>query len=223
MLLRALATLVVALCALSAQGDEPTSKPAVTPRGSGHSSPPAVSVPPPGVPLADDDYAHVFYEFSATRGVRLFIRAAGGGGREITTEPGWQNRHQAALERLRQTRREDYLRAHPDSDPAIRNAVITGMLLQGMTTEQVRACLGDAVAESRTLTPAGLVEDWRYGILPLGTAGELLLLDGEDACGKGEASARARECILHFLDGVLVGWDSSASGRAAENKAAHTR
>jgi hypothetical protein len=218
MLLRALVTLVVVLCPLPTRGGEPTT----TPRTSGHSSLPPASGPRPGMPQAGGDYAHVFYEFSAARGVRLFIRAADGGEREITTEPDWQRRHKAALERLRQTRREEYIRAHPDLDPAISNAIATGILLQGMATEQVRACLGDAVAESRTLTREGLVEEWRYGMPPLDAAGELSLLDGEDACGKGKAIARGRECILHFVDGVLAGWESRASGRATENGAAHT-
>jgi hypothetical protein len=218
MLLRALVTLVVVLCTLPTRGSELPS----TPQTSGHSSLPPASGPRPGMPQAGDDYAHVFYEFSAAHGVRLFIHAADGREREITTEPDWQSRHKTALERLRQTRREDYIRAHPDLDPAIRNAIATGIVVAGMATEQVRACLGDAVAEIRTLTRQGLVEEWRYGMPPLETAGELSVLDGEDACGKGKAIARGRECILHFVDGVLAGWESSASGRAAEHEAAHT-
>jgi hypothetical protein len=117
MLLWALVTFVVVLCPLPTRGGEP----ATTPQTSGHSSLPPASGPRPGVPQAGDDYTHVFYEFSAARGVRLFIRAADGGEREITTEPDWQSRHKTALERLRQARREEYIRAHPDLDPAVRN------------------------------------------------------------------------------------------------------
>lgn len=187
------------------------------------SRPPHPGVFSPPAPAADrrpdlqpaaDDYAHVFYELSETRGFHVFVRTANGGEREITGEPDWQGRHKAALQRLRQTRREDYVRRHSELDPWIRDAVTAGMLVQGMNTEQVRACVGNAIAESRTLTREGLVEEWRYGMAPVHEAGELSMLEGENPCGSAKPITGGRECLLHFRDGVLVGWESPVSAGA---------
>jgi len=217
MLLRALVTFAVVSCALPGYGREHRNANG-TPRSGQSAFTRANSVSAQN----GDDYAHVFYEFSATRGVRLFIRAAGGGARDITTEPEWQSRHKEALERLRRKRRDDYVQAHTEMDPTLRDAVTAGILRQGMTTEQVRACVGDAASESRTLAREGLVEVWRYSIPPLATTGELSILEGEDVCGKGKFLRRGRECVLYFRDGVLVSWETP-DGAQADAKASHPR
>lgn len=170
-------------------------------------------------PLADDDYAHVFYQFSAKNGFHVFIRTAEGTQREITDEPGWEARHKAALQRHHQTRRQAYVRAHPELDARIRNAITDGKLLHGMTTEQVRACAGDPVDTNRVLTPEGLVEEWRYGIVLPGATGELPLLSGDGPCGEGQVAPKGHACVLHFLDGVLSTWETAESQRATNTGA----
>lgn len=161
----------------------------------------------------DDEYAHVYYEFSPSRGFHVYVRAAGGSVREITDEPGWEARHRKALEAHHRERRERYIRLHRELDPTLRNAIEAGRLVQGMTTEQARACAGRPVEEKRTLTRDALVEDWRYGVELLDGTGELPHFDIAESCGPG-VRGNASSCVLHFVDGVLVGWESPAIGTA---------
>lgn len=170
----------------------------------------STSASTPGTPLNPaDDYAHVFYQFSATRGFHVFIHTAQGTEREITDEPGWEARHQAALEAHNGARRQDYVQAHPELPSAIRDMILTGGLARGMATEQVRASAGDPVEEHRTLTRNGLLEEWRYGITRPERTGELPLLDAPSVCAEGRVVRKGQTCVLHFLDGRLITWSGS--------------
>lgn len=223
MLLWVLLSSLLVVRTAPARGAELTETPPAPPR---RLSPPSEPTPAVShthdVQPAEDDYAHVFYQFTAASGVRVFILTAQGIEREITSEPGWEALHKAALERLRRARREGYIQSHSELDQTIRDAVATGRLMRGMTAEQVRACVGDAVEENRTLAPEGLVEDWRYRIILPKGAGELSLLEGEDPCGEGTPAPGGRECTLHFLDGVLVTWGHTASEGGTNSRAPQT-
>ncbi len=162
----------------------------------------------------DDEYAHVYYELSATRGFHVYVRALGGAQREITDEPGWEARHNKALEAHHRARRERYVRLHPDLAPAMREAIETGRFVRGMTTEQARACAGRPLEEKRVLTHDGLVEDWRYGMELLDGTGELPHFDMAQSCTGPDSRAHGSSCVLHFIDGALVDWESTAAGAA---------
>lgn len=178
---------------------------------------PAAAAEYPPAP-AEDDYAHVFYQFSRGGGFHVFIRTAAGTQREITDEPGWEARHRAALQRQYRSRRQSYIDTHSDLDPRIRNAISEGKLVHGMTTEEVRACAGDPIEANRILTREGLVEEWRYGIILPDTTGELPLLD-DSPCTEGQAAPKGHGCVLQFLDGVLSTWKTAESQRATDTRA----
>ncbi len=163
----------------------------------------------------DDEYAHVYYEFSARRGFHVYVRDVSGVQREITDEPGWEARHVKALEAHHRARRERYIRRHPEVDVTTRGAIEVGRLLRGMTTEQARACAGRPVEEKRMLTREGLIEDWRYGMELLDGTGELPHFDVAQSCAGPSVRGRVASCVLHFIDGVLVDWESPGTGTAA--------
>ncbi len=165
-----------------------------------------------------DEYAHVYYEFSARRGFHVYVRDVSGVQREITDEPGWEGRHIKALEAHHRARRERYIRRHPGMDAAMRKAIEAGRLLHGMTTEQARACAGRPVEEKRMLTREGLIEDWRYGMELLDGTGELPHFDVAQSCAGPSVRGHVGSCVLHFIDGVLVDWESPGTGTAAARR-----
>ncbi len=167
-----------------------------------------------GVSSTDEEYVHVYYELSPSRGFHIYVRAPSGAQREITDEPGWEVRHKKALEAHHHARREHYIRLHPEMDSTTRTAIEAGWLTRGMTTEQARACAGRPVEEKRTLTRDGLIEDWRYGMELLDGTGELPHDDVARSCAGPGSGGRVSSCVLHFVDGILMGWDSLSAGVA---------
>ncbi|MDP8236245.1 MAG: hypothetical protein P9M08_07660 [Candidatus Erginobacter occultus] len=59
-------------------------------------------------------------------------------------------------------RRQNYVNDHPDLSPAIAEAVIEGKIMEGMTTEDVRAAWGEPERETLAVTDGGDQETWSY-------------------------------------------------------------
>jgi hypothetical protein len=74
-------------------------------------------------------------------------------------------------------RRQNYVNDHPDLPPAIAEAVIEGRIMEGMSTEDVRAAWGEPARETLSITEAGDQEIWSY-LTPVGqfSEGKVILI-----------------------------------------------
>ena len=76
-----------------------------------------------------------------------------------------------------QSRRDDYIAAHPGLNPEITEALREGKISKGMTEDDVRAAWGDPERETVTVAEGGTSKIWAYDT-PIGkqfTQGTVLL------------------------------------------------
>lgn len=74
-------------------------------------------------------------------------------------------------------RRQEYVNDHPDLQSAIAAAIIEGRVMEGMTTDDVRASWGDPERTTRAISEAGEQDTWSYPT-PIGRfqEGKLILI-----------------------------------------------
>jgi hypothetical protein len=65
-----------------------------------------------------------------------------------------------------QNRRESYIEEYPDLSPAVSQAVRDGMIVIGMTEDDVAASWGEPAGVSLTLDRETRIELWRYEAYP---------------------------------------------------------
>ena len=61
---------------------------------------------------------------------------------------------------IRKTAREDYIKTHPEISSQMRDAILNGDVLIGMTTEQVFASRGQPYKINKTTGSYGIHEQW---------------------------------------------------------------
>ena len=92
------------------------------------------------------------------------------------------------------SRVQTYLDSHPNLKPEIRQAIIDGDILIGMTTEQVVASIGKPVKINKTTDKDGVSEQWIY-------AGKIRLSYRDNRTVKEYA-------YVYFRNGRVSSWQS---------------
>ena len=92
----------------------------------------------------------------------------------------------------RETRLANYLKKYPETSSSLRQSILNGSLVIGMTQEQVLVALGKPEDINKTVTPYGTTEQWVY----------TYYLDRRQRVDLD----RTKSKYVYFENGVLTSW-----------------
>lgn len=79
-----------------------------------------------------------------------------------------------------------------------------------MNKDQVLLALGQTGCVSVGLYRGNMVETWLYSVFPV--QGSNMLIGKVGICQR-DSSAFAKDTVIYFEDGILVGWENLPPGR----------